>query len=97
MSREEASALITAHGGKVSGSVSKKTDYLVIGAEPGGTKFAKAQELGIPMIDEAGLLALIGSGRTADDQATPASDRTRCDSERSAIRQCAGVAPAVRF
>ncbi len=75
MSREEASALITAHGGKVSGSVSKKTDYLVIGAEPGGTKFAKAQELGIPMIDEAGLLALIGSGRTADDQATPASDR----------------------
>jgi DNA ligase (NAD+) len=74
MSREEASALITAHGGKVSGSVSKKTDYLVIGAEPGGTKFAKAQELGIPMIDEAGLLALIGSGRTADDQATSASD-----------------------
>jgi DNA ligase (NAD+) len=75
MSREEASALITAHGGKVSGSVSKKTDYLVIGAEPGGTKFAKAQELGIPMIDEAGLLALIGAGRTADDQATSASDR----------------------
>lgn len=74
MSREEASALIVAHGGKVSGSVSKKTDYLVIGAEPGGTKFAKAQEFGIPMIDEAGLLALIGAGRTADDQATPASD-----------------------
>jgi len=74
MSREEASALITAHGGKVSGNVSKKTDYLVIGAEPGGTKFAKAQELGIPMIDEAGLLALIGAGRTADDQATSASD-----------------------
>jgi DNA ligase (NAD+) len=74
MSREEASALITAYGGKISGSVSKKTDYLVIGAEPGGTKFAKAQELGIPMIDEAGLLALIGAGRTADDQATSASD-----------------------
>ncbi|WP_448545512.1 NAD-dependent DNA ligase LigA [Roseiflexus sp.] len=74
MSREEASALITAHGGKVSGSVSKKTDYLVVGAEPGGTKFAKAQELGIPMLDEAGLLALIGAGETADDQTAPASD-----------------------
>jgi DNA ligase (NAD+) len=74
MSREEASALITAYGGKISGSVSKKTDYLVVGAEPGGTKFAKAQELGIPMLDEAGLLALIGAGETADDQTAPASD-----------------------
>lgn len=74
MSREEASALITAHGGKVSSSVSKKTDYLVVGAEPGGTKFTKAQELGIPLIDEAGLLALIGAGATADNHAMPASD-----------------------
>ncbi|MGQ9892648.1 MAG: NAD-dependent DNA ligase LigA [Roseiflexus sp.] len=74
MSREEASALIISHGGKVSGSVSKKTDYLVVGAEPGGTKFTKARELGIPLIDEAGLLALIGAGGTPDDQATPESD-----------------------
>ncbi|MCS6939654.1 MAG: NAD-dependent DNA ligase LigA, partial [Roseiflexus sp.] len=82
MSREEASALIVAHGGKVSGSVSKKTNYLVVGSDPGGTKFTKAQELGIPMLDEAGLLALIGaSGRSApaassDDQdAAPATSR----------------------
>ncbi|MCS6842118.1 MAG: NAD-dependent DNA ligase LigA, partial [Roseiflexus sp.] len=61
MSREEASALIVAHGGKVSSSVSKKTDYLVVGSDPGGTKLAKAQELGVPMLDEAGLMALIGA------------------------------------
>lgn len=71
MSREEASALIVAHGGKVSGSVSRKTDYLVIGNDPGGTKFTRAQELGIPMIDEAGLLALLG---TAEGRASPAAE-----------------------
>jgi DNA ligase (NAD+) len=69
MSREEAGALIVAHGGRVSGSVSKKTDYLVVGSEPGGTKVAKAQELGIPTLDEAGLLALIG----ANDRSAPAA------------------------
>lgn len=82
MSREDASALIVAHGGKVSGSVSKKTDYLVIGNDPGGTKFTKAKELGIPMLDEAGLLALVGAGdRSApaasgdDRDAAPATSR----------------------
>lgn len=80
LSREEASALIAAHGGKVSGSVSKKTDYLVVGSDPGGTKLTKAQELGIPMLDEAGLLALIGAGERsapaapdADHDAAPAT------------------------
>jgi len=63
-SREEAEAFIQAHGGKVSGSVSKKTDYLVVGEAPGATKYNKAQELGIPMIDEAELKRMAeGSGQ----------------------------------
>lgn len=60
LSRDQAGALIVAHGGKVTGSVTKKTSYLLAGIDPGGTKFNKAQELGIPQLDEAGLLALIG-------------------------------------
>lgn len=60
LSRDQAGALIAAHGGKVTGSVTKKTSYLLAGVDPGGTKFTKAQELGIPQLDEAGLLALIG-------------------------------------
>lgn len=59
MSRDEASALVEQHGGKVSGSVSKKTHYVVAGAEA-GSKLAKAESLGVPILDEAGFLALIG-------------------------------------
>jgi DNA ligase (NAD+) len=58
MSREEAAAFIKSHGGQVTGSVSKKTSYLVVGADPGGTKVNKAQELGIQRIDEAALRKL---------------------------------------
>lgn len=58
MSRDEAATLIAQHGGKVSGSVSKKTDYLVAG-EAAGSKLAKATELGITIIDEAGLKRLM--------------------------------------
>ncbi|MEM8531202.1 MAG: helix-hairpin-helix domain-containing protein, partial [Chloroflexota bacterium] len=59
MSRDQAGDLIAAHGGKVTGSVTKKTSYLLTGTDPGGTKYNKAVELGIPQIDEAGLLALV--------------------------------------
>jgi len=60
LTREEATELIAAAGGKVSGSVSKKTDYVVAGAEA-GSKLAKAEELGTAILDEAGLRALLSS------------------------------------
>jgi len=62
LKRNEAAALIEQHGGKVVGSVSKKTSFVVVGDEP-GSKLTKAQELGVPLLDEAGLLAMIGGAR----------------------------------
>lgn len=57
--REEASQHILAAGGKVSGSVSRKTSYVVAG-EQAGSKLIRAQELGVPVLDEAGLKSLLG-------------------------------------
>ena len=59
MSREEATEAIQSHGGKVTGSVSKKTDYVVAGADP-GSKLAKAETLGISVLDEAAFRKRVG-------------------------------------
>jgi DNA ligase (NAD+) len=61
LTREQATERILAQGGKVTGSVSKKTSYLVAGASP-GSKLEKAERLGVPVIDEAGLLELLSAG-----------------------------------
>jgi DNA ligase (NAD+) len=58
-SREEAGELVQQHGGKLSGSVSKKTDYVVVGADP-GSKYDKAKELGVTVLTEAEFEKLIG-------------------------------------
>jgi DNA ligase (NAD+) len=58
-SREEAGELVIQHGGKVSGSVSKKTDYVVVGTDP-GSKYEKAKELGVAILTEAEFEKLLG-------------------------------------
>jgi DNA ligase (NAD+) len=58
-SREEAGALVQQHGGKVSGTVSKKTDYVVVGTDP-GSKYDKAKELGVEILSEKEFEKLIG-------------------------------------
>lgn len=61
LDRRQAEALIKHAGGKVTGSVSKQTDYVVAGENP-GSKYDKARELGIPLLDEAGLKVLLREG-----------------------------------
>ncbi len=61
LGRDQAKDMLEAAGAKVSGSVSKKTSYVVAGADA-GSKLDKAQELGIPVLDEAGMLALLAHG-----------------------------------
>jgi DNA ligase (NAD+) len=61
-SRERAEELIKAHGGKAPGSVSRKTTALVVGEGPGASKLARAEELGVPILDEAGFEHLLATG-----------------------------------
>ena len=60
--RDEAEAVIKAHGGKSPGSVSKKTTAVVVGDSPGASKVTKAEELGVPVLDEAGFAHLLATG-----------------------------------
>jgi DNA ligase (NAD+) len=70
-SRDEATEAITSRGGKVSGSVSKKTHFVVVGESP-GSKYDKAVSLGVPVLDEAAFEVLLAEGpdavRTQDDK-----------------------------
>jgi DNA ligase (NAD+) len=58
-SREQAGELVMSHGGKVTSSVSKKTDYVVVGADP-GSKYDQAKKLGVTILDESGFEKLLG-------------------------------------
>ncbi len=64
-SRDELKALIEAHGGKNLAAVSANTSYLLAGAKAGDSKLAKAKKLGVPLLDQAGLMAMLGSEQEA--------------------------------
>jgi DNA ligase (NAD+) len=64
LSRDQAKEAIVARGGKATSSVSKKTDYVVVGESP-GTKADKAEQLGVPILDEAGFTRLLAEGPAA--------------------------------
>jgi len=61
-SREDAESAIKARGGKSPGSVSAKTYAVVVGREPGASKLTKAEQLGVPVLDEAGFVRLLETG-----------------------------------
>ena len=64
-SRDSATEAVQERGGKVTGSVSKKTDFVVVGAEPGASKYDRAVKLGVPLLDDTGLTALLEQGPDA--------------------------------
>ena len=79
VSRDEMKALIQAHGGKNSSSVSSKTSWLLAGTKPGPEKVKKAAELGVPQIDEATFRAMIDGGEPAS--AEPAREDPASEGE----------------
>jgi DNA ligase (NAD+) len=103
-SRDQAKEAVLSHGGKASGSVSKKTDYVVVG-ENAGSKEAKARELGLRVLDEAGFVALLaegpaGVGDVPEDEASgdgAATDAAATDAAATdaAVTDGAATDPAV--
>ena len=75
LTREQAEELIKSHGGKLAGSVSKKTSYVVAG-EAAGSKLAKARELGVPVLDQEGLLALLADAPEPTADPAPPGEPT---------------------
>jgi DNA ligase (NAD+) len=67
-SRDGATEAVQARGGKVTGSVSKRTDFVVVGADPGASKYEKAVKLGVPRLDDAGFDVLLEQGPDAARQ-----------------------------
>ena len=74
-SRDGATEAVQERGGKVSGSVSKKTDFVVIGADPGASKYEKAVKLGVPVLDDAGFAVLLDKGADAAREVATTADR----------------------
>ena len=72
-SRDGAVEAVQERGGKVTGSVSRKTDFVVVGAEPGASKYDRAVALGLPLLDDAGFTVLLEQG---PDAARARADRT---------------------
>jgi DNA ligase (NAD+) len=64
-SRDSATEAVQARGGKVTGSVSKNTDFVVVGADPGAAKYDKAVKLGVPVLDDDGFAVLLSEGPEA--------------------------------
>jgi DNA ligase (NAD+) len=64
-SRDSATEAVQARGGKVTGSVSKKTTFVVVGADPGAGKYDRARALKLPLLDEAGFTVLLEAGPQA--------------------------------
>jgi len=88
-SREEAGALVAAHGGKVSNTVTKKTDYVVVGSDP-GSKFDKAQSLGVRILNEDELEALLEGKlpeEPAPDPPKKPAGRARARSKKSSEQE----------
>nr|WP_067871217.1 NAD-dependent DNA ligase LigA [Nocardia vermiculata] len=85
-SRDEAKEAILVRGGKAAGSVSKKTAFVVIGEAP-GTKAAKAEELGVPILDEDGFRTLLADGPEAVAPPSADADTETGDAESGAAEQ----------
>jgi DNA ligase (NAD+) len=68
--RDEAAAAVAARGGKITGSVSKKTSFVIVGENP-GSKFARAEELGVPILDEDGFQHLLLDGPPPEPEPEP--------------------------
>ncbi|MBV9790533.1 MAG: NAD-dependent DNA ligase LigA [Chloroflexi bacterium] len=76
MTREQAAERVQQAGGKIGSGVTKKTNYLVVGEEPGGSKYTKAQQLNIPILNEAQLVELLGATATESAPATADPDQS---------------------